>query len=186
MCCTSACRRCSSGSLRCGRRILSLNSSGGDHAHGWSGTVMRLMFWARSAFLPTARQNCSTCTAPSCFRKFMKRKRRSCWARISFSSNFSTCVMRRSDQSFSEGQNYNSEFESLTDGFLLPTSVNFCRNGTRGDGGSVAGSGCRNTSQPISKLNNKRCQYRLVSTYWSVINKYQHQEVHSVLEAEDT
>lgn len=112
----------------------------------WLGTVMRLMFWARSELLPTARQNCSTCTAPSCFRKFMKRKRRSCWARISFSSNFSTCGMRRSDQAFSEGRNYNGGLSPLTDGFLLPTSVNFCRNGTRGDGGSVAGSGCRNTS----------------------------------------
>lgn len=145
MCCTSVCRRCSSGALSSGLRILSLNSSGGEHAHVGSG-LMRLMFWAWSEFLPTARQNCSTCTAPSCFRKFMKRNRRSCWARISFSSNFSTCGMRRSDQTFSEGQNYNGKFNSLTDGFLLPTSVNFCRKGTRGDGGSVAGSGCRNTS----------------------------------------
>lgn len=48
----------------------------------------------RRGFLPTARQNCSTCTAPSCFRKFMKRKRRSCCSRISFSSSFSTCTTR--------------------------------------------------------------------------------------------
>lgn len=40
--------------------------------------------------VPTARQNWSTWTAPSCLRKFMKRKRRSCCSRISFSSSFST------------------------------------------------------------------------------------------------
>lgn len=39
MCSTSACRRCSSASLRSGRRILSLNSSGGDHAGDWYGPV---------------------------------------------------------------------------------------------------------------------------------------------------
>lgn len=36
--------------------------------------------------------------------------------------------------------------EELTDGFLLLTSAYFCKNGTRADGGSVAGSGWRYTT----------------------------------------
>lgn len=109
-------------------------------------------------FSPTVRQNCSTCTALSCFRKFMKRKRRSCCFLISFSSNFSTCRTRER-RSFSgtslvpHTYKHKQGFSEIpTDCFLLLTSAYFSKNGTRADGGSVAGSGWRHKWHEMSPI----------------------------------
>lgn len=50
----------------------------------------------------------------------------------------------------------------------------------------MAGSGCTKTRHKDNGYTRTNTyQHRRVSTYWSVINKYQHQEVHSILQAED-
>lgn len=94
---------------------------------------------------PTARQNWSTWTAPSCFRKFMKRNRRSCCSLISFNSSFSTWWKGRGGADLPRGCNGSSgrNLETLTDGFLLRASEYFCRKGTKAEVGSVASSGWR-------------------------------------------
>lgn len=81
----------------------------------------------------------------------------------------------------------------LTDGFLFLGSANFCKNGTKGEGGSVAFSGFKereliNSLKPsfdLTDMNQNSMQRELFSnmfnTHWAVIYEDDKQMIHSIL-----
>lgn len=77
----------------------------------------------------------------------------------------------------------------LTDGFLFLGSANFCKNGTKGEGGSVAFSGFE------ERINSVKCHligmyqtsmqseifFNMFNTHWTVIYEDDKQMIHSIL-----
>lgn len=112
----------------------------------------------------------------------MKRNSRSCCFLTSFSSSFSTCGQ---ETLVCRGLCFRLGSVVLTDGFLLPPlpSAYFCRNGTRADGGSVAGSGWRHTAccQPLHTSTDELVDF----SYRRVVDKNQHHEVDGVLKQQE-